>query len=246
MPRFYIEKESIHNNTVIIEGSEARHIGKVLRLREHDSINLFDGNGTIYTGIIIKKDNKQVQVRIDDRCMSLERHDTNIILGQALAKGVKMDLIVQKSTELGVSRIIPFSSQRTTMRYDEKKAHDRVSHWQKIALASAKQSGIRHIPAVEKVETFKSLAMRNFDGYLKIILWEEENALRLRHVLKTSPALKNVIFLVGPEGGFDAEEVAFARERGFSPVSLGDAILRTETVSMAVLSVIRYETGDFG
>ena len=127
-----------------------------------------------------------------------------------------------------------------------KQAHDRVSHWQKIALASAKQSGIRHIPAVEKVATFKSLAMRNFDGYLKIILWEEENALSLRHVLKTSPALKNVIFLVGPEGGFDAEEVAFARERGFSPVSLGDAILRTETVSMAVLSVMRYETGDFG
>jgi len=246
MPRFYIEKESINNNTVIIEGSEARHIGKVLRLREHDSITLFDCNGTIYTGTIIKKDNRQVQVRIDDRCMALEGHDINIILGQALAKGMKMDLIVQKSTELGVSRIIPFSSLRTSMRYNEKKAHDRVSHWQKIALESAKQSGIRHIPAVEKVATFKSLAVRNFDGYLKIILWEEENALRLRHVLKTSHALKNVIFLVGPEGGFDREEVAFAREQGFSSISLGDTVLRTETVSISVLSVIRYETGDFG
>ena len=246
MPRFYIEKESINNNTVIIEGSEARHIGKVLRLREHDSITLFDCNGTIYTGTIIKKDNRQVQVRIDDRCMALEGHDINIILGQALAKGMKMDLIVQKSTELGVSRIIPFSSLRTSMRYNEKKAHDRVSHWQKIALESAKQSGLRHIPAVEKVDTFKSLAVRNFDGYLKIILWEEENALRLRHVLKTSHALKNVIFLVGPEGGFDREEVAFAREQGFSSISLGDTVLRTETVSISVLSVIRYETGDFG
>ena len=246
MPRFYIDKKEIDNGMVTISGSEARHIGTVLRLREQAAITLFDDDGTIYEATIIKKDHKQVQVRIDHESRDQERQHMMILLGQALTKGSKMDLIVQKSTELGVSRIIPFSSLRTIMRYDEKQSRARVSHWQRIALASAKQSGRRHIPAVENIAAFNSLVTRDLPGYLKIILWEEESAVRLRHVLKNSAALLPVVFLVGPEGGFDPKEVACAREQGFIPVSLGDTVLRTETVSSAVLSVIRYESGDFG
>lgn len=246
MPRFYIDKDEIDKGIVTISGSEARHIGKVLRLRENDEVTLFDGSGTIYDGKIIKKDNRQVQVRIDRESSAHEQQNMIILLGQALTKGSKMDLIVQKSTELGVSRIIPFSSLRTVMRYDEKQSLARVNHWQRIALASAKQSGRRHIPDVESIADFNNLVTRDFPEYLKIILWEEENAVRLRHILKNSAELHAVIFLVGPEGGFDTNEVACAREQGFVPVSLGDTVLRTETVSSAVLSVIRYESGDFG
>jgi len=246
MQRFYIDKKAIDSGTITISGSEARHIGKVLRLREHDSITLFDGNGTIYNGTIIRKDHKQVQVRIERESSGHDQQEANIVLGQALTKGSKMDLIVQKSTELGVSRIIPFSSARTIMRYDEKQAAGRVSHWQRIALASAKQSGRRRVPAVANITDFDRFVAGDLPGYLKIILWEEENAVRLRQVLKQSVSLNPVIFLVGPEGGFAPDEVARAREQGFIPASLGDTVLRTETVSSAVLSVIRYETGDFG
>ena len=231
---------------VTIAGSEARHIGKVLRLRENDSITLFDGDGTIYNGTIIRKDQKQILVRIDDRSVACEQQDNHIILGQALPKATKMDFIVQKSTELGISRIIPFCSMRTVVRYDAQKANDRVRHWQRIAVEAAKQSGTRHIPAVEQIEHFKTLIEHDFDGYLKILLWEEEHALLLRQSLKPSVACRKIIFLVGPEGGFDREEVTLAREHGFTPVSLGAAVLRTETVSIAVLSVIRYEMGDLG
>jgi 16S rRNA (uracil1498-N3)-methyltransferase len=246
MPRFYIDKEAIADGMITISGSEARHIGKVLRLRQHDSITLFDGSGTIYNGTIISKDHKQVQVRIERESSEHEQQEAIILLGQALAKGSKMDLIVQKSTELGVSRIIPFSSARTIMRYDEKQAVNRVSHWQGIALASAKQSGRLRVPAVADITDFDRLVASDLPAFLKIILWEEESAVRLRHVLKQSASLNPVIFLVGPEGGFAQDEVARAREQGFIPASLGDTVLRTETVSSAVLSVIRYEIGDFG
>jgi 16S rRNA (uracil1498-N3)-methyltransferase len=246
MQRFYIDKQAIDSGTITIAGSEARHIGKVLRLKERDSITLFDDNGTIYNGTIISKDHKQVQVRIERESRDHDQREANIVLGQALTKGSKMDLIVQKSTELGVSRIIPFSSARTIMRYDEKQSVGRVSHWQRIALASAKQSGRRRVPAVANITDFDRLVASDLPGYLKIILWEEENAVRLRQVLKQSPALNPLIFLVGPEGGFAQDEVVRAREQGFITASLGDTVLRTETVSSAVLSVIRYETGDFG
>ncbi len=218
----------------------------MLRLKERDSITLFDDNGTIYNGTIISKDHKQVQVRIERESRDHDQQEANIVLGQALTKGSKMDLIVQKSTELGVSRIIPFSSARTIMRYDEKQSVARVSHWQRIALASAKQSGRRRVPAVANITDFDSLVASDLPGYLKIILWEEENAVRLRQVLKQSPSLNPLIFLVGPEGGFAQDEVVRAREQGFITASLGDTVLRTETVSSAVLSVIRYENGDFG
>lgn len=246
MQRFYIDKQAIDSGTITIAGSEARHIGKVLRLKERDSITLFDDNGTIYNGTIISKDHKQVQVRIERESRDHDQQEANIVLGQALTKGSKMDLIVQKSTELGVSRIIPFSSARTIMRYDKKQSVGRVSHWQRIALASAKQSGRRRVPAVANITDFDRLVASDLPGYLKIILWEEENAVRLRQVLKQSPALNPLIFLVGPEGGFAQDEVVRAREQGFITASLGDTVLRTETVSSAVLSVIRYETGDFG
>jgi 16S rRNA (uracil1498-N3)-methyltransferase len=246
MQRFYIDKQAIDSGTITIAGSEARHIGKVLRLKEHDSITLFDDNGTIYNGTIISKDHKQVQVRIERESRDHDQQEANIVLGQALTKGSKMDLIVQKSTELGVSRIIPFSSARTIMRYDEKQSVGRVRHWQRIALASAKQSGRRSVPAVANITDFDRLVASDLPGYLKIILWEEENAVRLRQVLKQSTALNPLIFLVGPEGGFAQDEVVRAREQGFITASLGNTVLRTETVSSAVLSVIRYETGDFG
>ena len=246
MQRFYIDKQAIDSGTITIAGSEARHIGKVLRLKERDSITLFDDNGTIYNGTIISKDHKQVQVRIERESRDHDQQEANIVLGQALTKGSKMDLIVQKSTELGVSRIIPFSSARTIMRYDKKQSVGRVSHWQRIALASAKQSGRRRVPAVANITDFDRLVASDLPGYLKIILWEEESAVRLRQVLKQSSSLNPLIFLVGPEGGFAQDEVVRAREQGFITASLGDTVLRTETVSSAVLSVIRYETGDFG
>jgi 16S rRNA (uracil1498-N3)-methyltransferase len=246
MQRFYIQKEAVVNNTACIEGSEARHIGKVLRMCEQDSIHLFDEDGTVYAGTIIRKDKQRILVRIDDRCAAPERDDKEIILGQALPKAMKMDLIVQKATELGVSRIIPFSSMRTVARYDSKREQDKIRHWRQIAVASAQQSGMRYIPAIEGVAEFKDLVGRNFDGCLKIILWEEEKKSRLRKVIQQSRDDKKIIFLVGPEGGFAPEEAASAQERGFNAASLGDAVLRTETVSLAVLSILRYEAGDFG
>jgi 16S rRNA (uracil1498-N3)-methyltransferase len=246
MRRFYIDKEHIENNTVTIEGREARHLGNVLRMREQDSIHLFAVDGTVYTGTIVRKDAKRITVRIDTSCAAPVRDDSQIILAQAIPKGKKMDLIVQKATELGVTRIIPFSSLRTIARYDEQKEHDRVRHWQQIAVESAKQSGTRHVPAVEGIVKFPDLLQRSFEGYVKIILWEEEKNCRLRQIFQSSRGEHKTIFVVGPEGGFDAEEVVLARSRGFCAVSLGDSVLRTETVSMAVLSLLRYEAGDFG
>ncbi len=246
MPRFLIDKNNILNNRITIDGEEARHIAQVLRFRANDPIALFDREGTVYQGVIAKTGRRQVQVEIIDRMVTAQEDGKRIILGQALPKSKKMDLIVQKCTELGISEIIPFYSARSIPRFDERKSGDRVRHWQKIAVASVKQSGVARIPSVERIVDFKNVVTRDYPGYLKIILWEEEAGLRLRNVLEQDLTLHHIIFLVGPEGGFTVEEIELAKEHGFVSISLGDTILRAETVSIALLSIVRYEMGALG
>lgn len=244
MRRFYIENKSIINNTVVIKGEEARHIRKVLRLKYKDKILLFDKKGNRYTGIIVNQKREEAEVRIIDKKHINESKKNEIILCQAVMKAKKMDFIVQKSTELGVSRIIPFFSSRCIPRWDNTKAGNKILHWQKIITASVKQSGIRAVPDIENISDFSELIKRDFTGFLKLILWEGSSESSMKKIFSTNFYPSKIIFMVGPEGGFSEEEIFLAEENDFVTIGLGEYILRAETVPIVVLSLIRYESGE--
>jgi 16S rRNA (uracil1498-N3)-methyltransferase len=246
MPAFFVEKKSIINNYAVITGAEAKHIGQVLRKGVNDPICLFDEDGITYSGVIVQKDRKQLHVKMIEKTMPSSVDQRQIILCQALPKAQKMDLIVQKSTELGVSEIIPFFCSRSIPRLDQQKAAERLRHWQSICIAAIKQSGIRKVPAITHIMQFNELVKKKCNDYLKLIFWEEEKELTLRPVLSNNKPLKNTIFIIGPEGGFSKDEIDLACANEFLSVKLGKEVLRTETVSIAVLAIIRYEMGMFG
>ncbi len=246
MARFFVDKKAIKNDSIIISGSEAHHIGTVLRREINDEVSLFDQDGTEYRGIIVEKSYRTIQVKIKDKMPFAEEAAIKIMLGQAVVKGKKMDMIVQKATELGAARIIPFRAMRSIPRYDEKGTSRKIAHWQQIAVEAAKQSGRRLVPEVEPLQTFPELIRRDFEGLLKVILWEEETERPFHALLKENRGQKSVLCLVGPEGGFTREEVEAAMRHGFISVSLGRAVLRTETVCIAVLAILQYEAGMLG
>jgi 16S rRNA (uracil1498-N3)-methyltransferase len=241
MRHFFINKNTIKDNTVVITGSEARHVGRVLRRGIGDTLYLLDEDGWEYQAVITAKTSQLVEVRLLAKNPPQKPSPIKITLGQAVPKAHKMDYIVQKATELGVASVIPFISSRTGPRLPDERLQKKCHRWQKIALEATKQCGRKDVPTVETIVTFEELITIRYNNVLKIILWEDEKNRRLKEVLQNSKQCQNIILLIGPEGGFTAEEIEWARKRGFISISLGRCILRTETVGLYLLSVLHYE-----
>jgi len=240
--RFFVEDLTCRVKVVSITGDEFHHLRDVLRLKVGDEISLFDGRGNNLLGKIEAITCDSASVVIIKRLGDIRESPLEIILCQALVKAEKMDLIVQKTVELGVSRVIPFLTPRTVPKLSEDKMARRVERWQRIAQESVKQCGRGIVPRVEKVRTF-SETLKGWEGYLGLILWEGEKVNTLKGIYKEC---SKVVVLVGPEGGFTAEEVKEAEGVGFTPVSLGPRILRTETAAITIVAIIQYELGDMG
>lgn len=243
MPKFFVPPESIQKDWVKITGDDARHISKVLRKKKGDIIEVSDG----------KKDFKVVLDSIDIKTVkgkiiaqkSSKQVDVEIVLLQGIPKAKKMDLVIQKATELGVKKIVPVITERTVVKLDSQKSKNKHRRWTKIAKEAAKQSGRSIIPRVEPVMDLDDALLFSKDADLALIPWEKENNAGLKSFL-TGKAYERVVILIGPEGGFSSEEVDKAARFKFKPVTLGPRILRTETAGIFLLSVIMYELGDMG
>lgn len=246
MRRFFLEKSKIENERAILSGSEARHIVRVLRLGVGDKLSLFDGNGWEYQSVITSKSSKIVEVAIKKKSPLQENSSIEVVLGQALPKAQKMDYIVQKATELGVSTIIPFFSARSVPSLDDERSQRKHIRWNKVALEATKQCGRLVVPQIEDIVPFTEILEKFKDNSLKIMLWEDEKNNTLKGLLKRNQPSPKVIFLVGPEGGFTLNEVNLAKHAGFQMVSLGRYILRTETVGLCLLAILHYEWGNMG
>lgn len=242
MRRFFVEDLTNRVKVVSIIGNEFHHLRDVLRLKVGDEVSIFDGRGNNLLGKIEAMTRDSARVVIMKRLGDIRESPLEIILCQALAKAEKMDLIVQKAVELGVSRVIPFFTSRTVPKLGGDKMARKVERWQRIALESVKQCGRAMVPKVEKVVGF-SEALKGWEGYLRLILWEGEKVSTLKGIYKEC---SKVVVLVGPEGGFTTEEVKEAEGAGFTPVSLGPRILRTETSAISIVAIIQYELGDMG
>jgi 16S rRNA (uracil1498-N3)-methyltransferase len=229
----------------MITGSEARHITKALRMGRGDRLILMDGQGARYESVIESVSPQGVEVRLESRLPSPSPSPVRITLCQALLKIRAMDLVIEKTSELGVHSIYPFTSERTVVKLDVQKAEARVRRWRQISHAATTQSGGRAPAEIGTLLSFTDLITEcQKESALKVIFWEDEGGKDLRGLLRESPSMIEAIGMVGPEGGFTREETRMAKEAGFTSVSLGQRILRAETAAITMTAIIQYEWGD--
>ena len=245
MTRFYVPQIQLEQGRLKIEGGEVRHIRRVLRLLTGEEITIFDGSGKEYQGTIAELYPSAAVIAIHQLSYSKTESHLEITLAQSLLKGEKMDYLIQKATELGVKRIVPFLSSRSVPFPEKEKRLKRHLRWEKIAIEASKQCGRGVLPKVESVQGYADMLESVAPEALRLILWEKEG-MGLQEVLKPLQEQKRVFFIVGPEGGLSDTEVQSAKERGFIPILLGERILRAETASLCLLSILQYEWGDIG
>lgn len=234
----------------IVQGKEVRIEGPLLEAlrfqggRVGSLITLSDSEGDDFRGRVLSLSREAASILIFDAFPSSTESSLEVVLLQALPEKERMEWIIQKSTELGVSAIVPFKSERS-ISLEEREAKQKKAHrWQEIAVKAVQQSRRAKVPRVEPYHSFQEAL--NFCGKegLKILLWEKKGE-PLRKVLKQNCPGK-VYVMVGPEGGFTEEEVVLAKDKGFVPVKLGQRILRTETAAITLVGILQYELGDLG
>ncbi|MDD4238192.1 MAG: 16S rRNA (uracil(1498)-N(3))-methyltransferase [Desulfotomaculaceae bacterium] len=246
MPRFFVSPEQIKSGRVTITGPDVLHIVKVLRLGTGDNLTVLDGRGKVYEAVVEQTGREAVICAVISESDAGDAPAVRITLVQGLPKGDKMDLIVQKATELGVWRLIPLVCERSVVKLIGDKPQRRLERWQRIALEAAKQCRRPDIPEVLPPFEWEEVLTGMPDGTVALIPWEEENLEPLKKALRESEPKGDVYVFIGPEGGFASAEVELARSHGIRPVTLGPRILRTETAGLAVLAMILYQFGDLG
>ena len=243
MDRIVLDENVAIGKEVVIEGPPVEalrfHGGRVGSI-----LTVTDSGGKDFRGRILSVSDKKASLRIFEAFRSSTESSVEIVLLQALPEKERMELIIQKATELGASAIVPFKSKRS-ISLEERDAKQRKSHrWQEIAIKAVQQS---RRGKVLKVETYRSfdevLALCSGEG-LKLLLWEKEGE-PLKKLLRPH-LLKKIYAMVGPEGGFTEGEGKLAKERGFIPIKLGQRILRTETAAIILIGILQYELGDLG
>ncbi len=251
MSKFFIDDSNIQESKIRIVGEDVSHIKRVLRSNVGDSLILCDGKSTDYNCIIEKIDTDVIEAKILNSYNSESEPVIDVTLFQGIPKSDKMDLIIQKSVELGVKSIVPVITERTVVKIENQKDADKkVTRWQKIAYEAAKQSNRGTVPKIEQPISFKEALEVMKDFQLKIIPYEKEERISLKSIINdniidiTSNNINKISVIIGPEGGFTEEEIDAATANGVFRVTLGPRILRTETAGINVLSILMYELGD--
>lgn len=243
MHRFFIPQ--LYAAEMVIKDVDAKHISKVLRMQPGDKIQIVSDDGVTAIAEIVSLQADNVVVKCLEKLAESHEPSVKITLAQGLAKGEKMDFIIQKAVEMGASSVVPVAMEHSVVRLEGAKADKKVERWQKIAEAAAKQSKRDIIPQVQAVQTMQQMLANN-DLLHKIIAYECEDRLGLKTALQSCDNLQELLLIIGPEGGISEFELELARKNGAVPVSLGKRILRAETAGVVALSAILYETGDLG
>lgn len=248
MPKFFIKQNQIQDNKITIIGTDVNHIVNVLRLKVNDKIKVCNEENTDnYIAQIIEINKENVICNILEKINLNTEANIHINIFQGLPKIDKMELIIQKCTELGVKEITPVEMKRCVVKLDEKSADKKVTRWRKIAEVAAKQSGRDSICKINNVINIKNICNMCKDYDIVLVPYENEENITLKEVLNNIPkGTSKIGIVIGPEGGFEKQEIEYLIKNNCKIVTLGKRILRTETVSIAVSSVILYELSDFG
>lgn len=223
-----------------LDDKASHHLGRVLRAVAGDTVTLFNGEGGEYLTRIVRIDRKGIDVCIQTFIEREVESPIQLYLAQGIARGEKMDFIIQKAVELGVTKIFPLNSERSHVRLDKEREQKRLLHWQAIVVSACEQSGRNRLPIV--------MPPLSVTAYLQTI--------QTTHCFVLSPHVKpslqpinaslgdTVALLIGPEGGLSDAEVALAEQHGYQPLRLGPRVLRTETATVAALAIIQAQLGD--
>lgn len=240
MPQFFIDPQSIEGGKVLLSKEEAHHVTRVLRYTPGDKIHLTDGLGHRFLGEIIKLSPKETMVQI----LSKETipYRSSPTFAAALLKQERWDFVLEKATELGCEAFSPFFSKRTVVKLSTKEMPAKTLRWERVMLAAAKQCFVTKLPKILSPVSFEDF-VRTFSRFTAILFFYEESKNILREVFKKSDLAKPLV-VVGPEGGFEREEVRLAKAHGAKIVSLGAQTLRAETAAVAALTLCQYEMGN--
>lgn len=257
MQRYFVDAAQFTGDTVTILKNDAHHIVRVMRMKEGDQVIVSDGATRTVLASIRALDQQQVELDIIEQLPLEAEAKWRIAIAQGLPKGDKMELIVQKCTEIGAASFVPFESERVIVQYDHKKEAKRIERWSKIAKEAAEQSHRNQIPVISEPLSWKQL-LASFDQYnLVLFCYEKADTykqslplrqalLQFKERLTTNCTAPNILLIAGPEGGFSEREAEEAERAGASLVGLGKRILRAETAGIVGLTCLLYESGEMG
>lgn len=241
--RIYVDQPLKTGIEISLPQQAAAHVARVLRLRTGDPLVLFNGDGADYACELIESGAREARVRVRAEQAAAGESPLRITLAQALARGEKMDWIVQKATELGVAAIVPLITERSEVKLDSARADKRVAHWRGVAIAACEQSGRGRIPAIHAPDTLpawlRSLDPQKHETRLTLL---PDGELRPRELRRIED---EVLLAAGPEGGFGESDIAALQNAGFRALTLGPRILRTETAGVAAIAALQALHGDF-
>lgn len=245
MPRYFIDERNFLDDKIVLRREDYHHLKKVLRTRVGEQIEFCDGMGSDYLGILDQYLDDQAVFKVLKKWINESEPPLEVVLYQGLPKSDKMDLIIQKSVELGVTKIVPLEAKRSVVRLEGKEVSKKIDRWNKISKEASKQCGRGIIPEVCKPLAWSEALELVKDTDLSLIPYENQKEKSLKGILRETSAKKIAIF-IGPEGGFDESEIDKAIKNRVFPVSLGPRILRTESAGFTILSILMYELGDIG
>ncbi|MBL0388364.1 16S rRNA (uracil(1498)-N(3))-methyltransferase [Tumebacillus sp. ITR2] len=246
MQRYFVQPDAIADGRIAITGDDVKHIVRVMRMEAGEEVIVCDGLGHAFRVELTDLGDTTVTGRVVEELVHSPESRVKITLAQGLPKGDKMELIVQKGTEVGINRFVPVDMARCVVQYDAKKEQKRRDRWQKIAKEAAEQAHRNLVPSIAEPMSFKQV-MNSLDGFdLVVVPYEGEKARSLREVLADAPDAQHICVLIGPEGGIADSEVETALSRGALPVTLGPRILRTETAGLVAATCIYYHYGEMG
>jgi 16S rRNA (uracil1498-N3)-methyltransferase len=238
-PRIYTPQTLAGSSLVELEQQASHHINKVLRMQEGDSLILFNGDGFDYSARIDSIHKKSLSASMDVAIASETESPLSIHLGIGISKGDRMDWIMQKATELGVTTITPLFTERTEVRLKGERLEKKHQHWQQIIISACEQSGRSVLPQLAPA-TRIDMWTENTQAEKKFVLHH-----RSTQTLDGKDTPKSIVLLVGPEGGLSEAEIMAAEKHNFDALALGPRVLRTETAPLAALSVLQLLWGDF-
>ena len=244
MSKFFVKPEQIKNDNIIIDGDDVNHILNVLRMKKDDEIQVCNQvTGENYKARIVQYSKNEIECKIEEKIGKSTESNVHITLFQGIPKFEKMELIIQKNTEVGVNNIVPVVMERTVVKLDEKVASKKLDRWQKIAEIAAKQSMRDIIPNVKSIIKTKEIDVDRYDVVLVAYENEEHNMLKaeLKKLESQNKQEYNIAIVIGPEGGISEKEIELLDEKNVKFVSLGKRILRTETAGLVMAGNILYE-----
>lgn len=249
MQRYFLPPEGFVGDQVYIAGDDAHHLIRVMRAEPGDEIICCDGRGRTVLVRLAELGKTEVSGTIVRELPANGEAAVRVWVAQSLPKGDKLETVLQKGTELGAARFIPFLSERTVVHYDAKKEEKRLDRWRKIVKEAAEQSHRSAVPEVLAPLSWKDLLALIPEADLAILCYEKESGVQLRTLLREAGNLREdarILVIIGPEGGITEREAEEAERAGARPTGLGPRILRTETAGMAATACILYEYGEMG